>query len=217
MPTTAVRATRSRFLTGSLRAKLVLLFLFVSLVPLVAVGLLAYTQANSALSDQATSKLVALRGLKAGQIEEYFASRLNDSRVLSSNPTTAAAVNAFCQGCHIDAASAGLSEPQAFDAYRTLYLGQPTLADAGDGSRYSAAHAEYHPIFKEFIEAYGYSDLYLVDTHHGKIIYSIAKKDDFGTHLTQGAYAGTNISAAFQKAAQSTAKGFTALEDFAFY
>ena len=47
------------------------------------------------------------------------------------------------------------------------------LNDAKDGSLYSTTHATYHPHIKDFLEKFGYYDIFLVDPESGQIIYSV--------------------------------------------
>jgi methyl-accepting chemotaxis protein len=132
-----------------MRGTLLLWFLAVSLIPLVIVGTLAYFQAKQALETEATNKLVAVRDIKAEWITAYFNERLGDVKVLSDNPSTVAAVRAFEQAVASSMEALDTDETGTMAYYRSLYLGQPDLADANDGSDYSAVHAQYHPMFKK--------------------------------------------------------------------
>jgi len=201
----------------SLRGRLIFAFLLVSLIPSFAVGYFAYKKASEALGDEATNKLVAIRDVKANQIEKYFTDRLVDARTLAQSSSTVQSVEILCQGCHQDMLPTDYSESQSFEIYRKLYLGHADMDNAGDHSAFSRAHAQVHAVFQKYLQAYAYADIYLVDTHHGKIIYSVQKNDDFGTHLNHGAYAGTNFSEAFKKAESTNQRNFSVLEDFAYY
>ncbi|MCI0519297.1 MAG: methyl-accepting chemotaxis protein [Chloroflexi bacterium] len=200
-----------------MNGKLALFFFLAALTPALAISWIAYQRASRALHADAANQLAALRDVKAAQIQDFFQDRLVDASSLAQSPVTVQAVHALCQGCHTDMRPTDYSEAQSFNVYRTLYLDKPDVADAGDHSRYSRAHAQYHPFFQQYQRAYQYTDIYLVDVHHGKIIYSVEKHDDFGSHLNHGAYAGTNFSSVFRKAAQAKSKDFNVLEDFAEY
>ncbi len=62
------------------------------------------------------------------------------------------------------------------------------LDDAGDGSGYSAAHAEHHPLLRALMENAGMSDLLLVDADSGDVVYSTKKRIDLGTNGFNGPY-----------------------------
>ena len=201
----------------SLRGKLILLFLAVSLIPLMTVGWLAYTQAQNALKSEVINKLIAVRDIKAKQIAKYFNERLSDVKVFSKNPAMIDAVHALDEAIHASMKALNTDEAGAMKHYRSLYLGKPKQEDANDGSAYSAVHAKYHTVFKEYKEAYGYQDLFLVEPYTGNIIYSVEKEDDFGTSLRKGAYADTNIGHVFQKTVIAIERDVTRLADFAHY
>src|SRR5690242_18666031 len=47
------------------------------------------------------------------------------------------------------------------------------LDDAGDGSRYSAVHALYHPLLREAAGTTGFWDFMLADAKHGHLVYGM--------------------------------------------
>ncbi len=201
----------------SLRGKLLLLFLAVSLIPLVTVSILTYTQARNALKNEVINKLIAVRDIKAHRIENYFKTRLNDVKMLSQNPFTLAAIRAFEEAIHTDMKRLGQDEVAVMNKhYRTLYQSKPKLVNANDGSAYSAAHAQYHAMFKAYQEIYGYYDIFLVEPHAGNIVYSVVKEDDFGSSLLNGPYADTNLGHIFRKVLLAN-RDLTHFEDFADY
>lgn len=95
-------------------------------------------------------------------------------------------------------------------------LGEKHLLNAADGrSVYHNTHANYHPNFRNFLEKFGYYDIFLLDTQ-GNIVYSVYKELDFGTSLVNGPYAESNFASAFKKANMLN-KGETFTEDFKTY
>ncbi len=52
------------------------------------------------------------------------------------------------------------------------------LDDAGDGSRYSAVHAVYHPLMRSSAATLGFSDLLMVEPRTGRILYTVDKAAD---------------------------------------
>jgi anti-anti-sigma regulatory factor/HAMP domain-containing protein len=88
------------------------------------------------------------------------------------------------------------------------------LDDAGDGSSYSRVHRTYHPIIRDFLERFGYYDIFLVDHQTGQIVYSVFKEVDFGTSLVTGPYRETNLGRVFQAARDAGIADFTRLIDF---
>jgi methyl-accepting chemotaxis protein len=185
-----------------------------SLIPFIVMAVLAYNSASKSLRAQAENNLVAVRAIKSNQISEYFASRSNDLRTFSANPNVALAMEEF---------SYAYGEAGA-KTVRDLYIfnnPHPTgkkldLIDAGDESGYTSIHSEYHPMFKEFLEAYGYYDIFLID-EAGNIVYTVYKEDDYGTNLSNGKYADQNISDSFREAKASDNPNFVQMVDFKAY
>ncbi|MBF0287255.1 MAG: methyl-accepting chemotaxis protein [SAR324 cluster bacterium] len=97
-------------------------------------------------------------------------------------------------------------------------LGSKHLLDqAPDPSKYSRLHGQVHPIIREYLEKFGYYDIFLVDAETGDIVYSVFKELDYSTSLIDGPYAKTNFGEAFRKANEATDKDAVVLVDYALY
>lgn len=88
--------------------------------------------------------------------------------------------------------------------------------DAGDGSAWSAAHAEYQPYFRQAVEAQGYEDLLLMNTD-GDVLYSAYGGADLGSDLEDGPYRDTNLATGYEQALQLTNSDAIVVTDFARY
>lgn len=248
------------WISTRIRYKLLLALLAVSLLPLIGLGYASYQESSRALTEQAASKLEAVRSLKAGQVESYFELMRNQLATLAENRMTveamaelATAFATYSEEARIEANDLDRlkSDLQAYYArefaeeylrragtrpaiekqFQSLDenslalqheyirknpnpLGSKHLLDRGtDNSKYSIAHAKYHPIFRSFLTKFGYYDLFLVDIDSGDIVYTVFKELDFSTSLKTGPYSATNIGRAFRKAAD-TAQGVVTLVDY---
>lgn len=83
------------------------------------------------------------------------------------------------------------------------------------GTDYDQVHRTYHPSIKGFLEAFGYYDIFLVDTS-GNIVYSVFKELDYATNLNSGPYASSGIAKAYKQALSLSVNQYH-LEDFAPY
>ena len=93
-------------------------------------------------------------------------------------------------------------------------VGSKHLLDAAsDGSAYSAAHAEHHPFFRDFLERFGYYDIFLIEPGEGNIVYSVFKEVDYATSLVSGPYKDTNFASSFRMA-NAEMPGASHLVDF---
>lgn len=66
-------------------------------------------------------------------------------------------------------------------------------------SRYNELHGKAHPIIRNYLEQFGYYDIFLVDSESGDIVYSVFKELDYGTSLLDGPVADTNFGEVFRR------------------
>lgn len=106
----------------------------------------------------------------------------------------------------------------AYIAGNPFPTGKKSLLDFHkDDIEYNKAHAMYHPVIRNFLDRFGYYDIFLVDNETGHIVYSVFKEADYATSLITGPYKHTNFGRVFREAAASTDKGFVRLVDFESY
>ena len=188
----------------SLRGKLSVWFLLLSFSPLVFTGLLAAPNVQKTLEQHSFDQLVAVRTIKAHQVETFFMQQAANARTLSRNPTTIAAM------VDLSAAFATLGPESA----RELYLEGSTRSGSHDTSDYGAAHAKYHPVFSHYTEIHEYYDLYLIEPQNGYIVYTVTKGDGYGHSLFSSDHVGTKIADVFTKARSASDPEATFLTDF---
>ncbi|MDH5179587.1 MAG: cache domain-containing protein, partial [Gammaproteobacteria bacterium] len=121
-------------------------------------------------------------------------------------------------------ASAGefVPEDEKSLIFQSMYIAQNPnpvgskhqLDRATDKSDYSRFHAEYHPIIRNYLEKFGYYDIFLIDHNTGHIVYSVFKEVDYATSLKTGPYRNTNLAEVFRQAANANSKQFIKLIDF---
>lgn len=86
-----------------------------------------------------------------------------------------------------------------------------------DSITYTKAHTYYHPLFKDFLEKFGYYDIFLIDNKTGNIVYTVFKEVDFGTSLNNGRFSETNLAAVYKAAVGSNDDNFVSIVDFKSY
>ena len=80
---------------------------------------------------------------------------------------------------------------------------------------YNTAHARFHPKVRDYLESFGYYDIFLFDTQ-GNLVYSVFKETDFATNFRGGPYNDTNFATVYN-ACMAAGPGTVVLEDFRFY
>ena len=90
------------------------------------------------------------------------------------------------------------------------------LTSTDDGSQYSQLHTRYHPFLNQYLNRFGYYDIFLVDANTGHVVYSVYKELDFATSLLTGPFKNSGLASTFTRAT-SLDSGEIAFEDFAEY
>lgn len=170
----------------SIRNKVLLSLLALALIPLAVLGLVGYITARNTLNNEAFRALEAVRELKTNGITRVLTIWRIDVEDVSSDPSAIDGVVRM---------SAGFRELGA-ERLRRLYLGSQELADAGDGSDYTASHFEQSQFYPFYLPIHGYIDVLLVDPD-GNVVYTWTKRPTYGTNLETGPYRDTNLATVF--------------------
>lgn len=86
-----------------------------------------------------------------------------------------------------------------------------------DSLTYTKTHTYYHPLFKDFLEKFGYYDIFLIDNKTGDIVYTVFKEVDFGTSLKDGKFSESNLAYVYKSAVGSNDNDFVSIVDFESY
>jgi len=96
-------------------------------------------------------------------------------------------------------------------------LGEKQLLDSAGDTRYDQLHREVHPVLANFIERFGYYDLFLIEPKNGDVVYSVFKELDYATSLVNGHCRDTNLAKVFRQACGLTNPDDFCLVDFENY
>ncbi len=97
--------------------------------------------------------------------------------------------------------------------YTVRPAGAPAPIDAGDGTDYSALNARIQPAAEAFSAAKGGGDILLIDDQ-ATIVYSLDKRNDVGTSLITGPYAGSALAQLVTERLPQARIGTTLITDF---
>ncbi len=172
----------------SIQGKLLLWFLLFSLVPLAAMGVLSYRQAQKALTREAFSKMASIALLKKDRISGIVKRWQSDLQEMSKAPNIIFSMGDLANGFRF----------LGPEKIRALYAGKPELLDAEDGSGYSAVHQEQHAFLPGHKRTLEFENILLVD-NDGNVVYSTNKGKVFGGNLSSDGFKETNLGRLFQQ------------------
>ena len=248
----------------NLRAKLLLQFITIGVLPLLVMGGLAYQIASSSLERSSFEKLSSVRSIKKSAISRYFQTIQDQIVTFSENKMVIDAARSFrsefqsvIEENEIDEEKLSQMKKELYkyysgpflETYRksnetelnvrgiidqldpaTLALQYYYITDnenplgnkhklnrANDQSNYSKTHEVVHGIIRDYLEKFGYYDIFLIDKDSGHVIYSVFKELDYGTSLLNGPYKNTNFAKVFKKALTGSTTYSSFLVDFEQY
>ena len=82
------------------------------------------------------------------------------------------------------------------------------LERASEDCQYNELHAVFHPRIRDYLNSFGFYDIFLFDTE-GNLVYSVFKETDYGTNFLNGPYADTNFGEVYREAVAATAATFS--------
>ena len=158
-----------RFFSKSLVGRLVALSLLTAIVPVVIVAVISFYYSDRALKEASFNQLSSINEIKKTQVMAYLKAKMDDLSILSKSS----------------------------DVYKNFEL-LLVYHDAGGGDPngpYDVSTKEYRdiykkvdPFFKQYLEAYGYYDIFFICKAHGHVMYTGAREDDLGTNLKIGPF-----------------------------
>ncbi len=167
---------------------------------------------KSAVDDLNTNGLPDMATMKA-ELKKYYEKDYN-GQYKSLNNGTGANVSALFNG--LDDTSIALQ--YQYIAANKNPLGSKDALDAAPGdSLYNTTHKGFHPATRDFLQAFGFYDIFIADSETGRIIYSVFKELDYATSLKDGPYADSGIGRAFAKANGAKDANYVYLDDFDTY
>lgn len=96
-------------------------------------------------------------------------------------------------------------------------LGQKHLLNKdASNTAYSTWHEVYHPVFRDYIDRFGFYDLFIIDAASSNVVYSVYKEVDFAMPLNQGILANSGLAKAYTNGL-TLSKNQTYLSDFSPY
>ena len=192
-----------------LKTKLQLSFLLIGLLSVSLTSWVVFENARNTIESITFDRLTSIRETKKRQIESYFQQIRNQAITLSEDRMTIEATRGFI----------GAFKKIQFPLQREEFfasLGVSTERNA-QFAAYARIHAYYHPIFLDYLQRFGYTDIFLVDAETGDVVYSVLKKKDLASSLQTGPLSQTNIAGVFRDARATTHPGFVKLADFSPY
>ena len=152
-------------------------------------------KSKEAILDIEYHALSSARDNKAQQIINFFSTKTTDLEVLAKSEHIVNLIDSLQE----------VEEDVDIDSESSFPV---------DNALVTSALAPHEDFFKRYVDGYGYADVYLVKSNNGQVIYSQAKKSDFGTNLITGNLKESALADIFRKVNES---GQTQMLDMSLY
>jgi len=183
----------TNFLTEKIATKLIALFLAVSVIPILIIGLLSYNSSKKSLEEEIASKMEAIGAIKTDQITGFLEEKRSDAEMFSKLPRIREALVTLT----------GLIK----ETERQGYSGINLL----DYKPYKDATDKVAQLLEDYRNLMGFEDILLISPIYGRVLYSADKRADFGTGLKSES---THLAKAWEESRANKQIEFT---DVAFY
>ncbi|MCP4547494.1 MAG: methyl-accepting chemotaxis protein [bacterium] len=191
----------------SLKMKMVMTYMGVGLIPLALIGLILWNVASSALEATAYDQLASIREIKEQQVDQYFAACEGDLGVLVESVSSLKneafekirvgqqhkikQLHDHFAKINYDVLTLAASK-DVREMYDLLFQYHLDSEVSGSGN-YDVNNDAYRKIWDEnshflnqYVENYGYNDVFIVCAAHGHVMYSAGRESDLGQNLEHG-------------------------------
>jgi len=165
----------------TLRVKLLLGFMAVTILPLLVVSLWSSNSASRALYDSDSRQMTALMTVKANQILDFFEQKKDDVELATYSHDIHDAADKFIRYHN----EMGIGGEESFDT---------TGSGGGLSLDYDDIYNDVNDYLSRYGEISGYYDVFLICAKHGHVMYSWTKEADFGTNLSAGPYKDSHLA-----------------------
>ena len=174
--------------------------LTVMLLSIIAVSLttqvVATSESTDVLMKTSYDRLKSSRDIKKKEMETLLNGAIGDIKVLSKSEN----VKNLMKDLN------GLDALMNIDASSTFPVDNPLVKE------YTVPHEDF---LQNYMKAYGYYDIFLIDAHDGHVIYTATKESDYGANLMTGSLKNSGLGEVFSKVVQTKKTTYVDMKPYA--
>lgn len=185
----------------SIKVKLIIVFLALSLVPITIVGLIAFNNAQNAIIKEVENKLDAVAFMKQESILNYFNRAERDVEIMALSLDARETTHALIK-YHLEM---DISAEGNFDT---------SSSKPGLTRKWSDIARNFDSYSHDYTAKFNYYDVFIICAKHGHVMYSYAKESDLGENIVTGKLKDSPLHEVWRKAIDT---GKTAISEMAYY
>jgi len=184
-----------RLKSKRLMTRLISYFFIIAMMSILMISIITFYYSRSALEHAAFNELSAVCKIKQKQILDYLHNREGIVKILAESSDTRQAF-------------------QLLKKYHDTGGGDPNGAYDVHTKEYEEIYQKIGSFFRNFLDTFGFKDIYFICAPHGHVMYTTAKERDLGTNLGVGPYRKSGLSALWSSVVNQKR---TIFEDFSQY
>ncbi|MDD5372088.1 MAG: cache and HAMP domain-containing protein, partial [Sulfurimonas sp.] len=179
----------------SVKAQIILLIMLSLTLLAVITTYISTTKSKNALVNDSYANLTTARDMKKNQIENFFKNSIRDIDVLTNSENL--------QNITWD----------LLTVYNNLNVKENEPFPTNDSSA-KEERLPHEVYFQKYLKEYGYSDIYIIAAKYGHVMYSGAKKSDYGANLTYGSLKDSALGDIYRKTLQNNRPTFVDMRPY---
>jgi len=184
-----------RFKSKRLMTRLISYFFIIAIMSILMISFITFYYSRSALRHSAFNELSAVCKIKQKQILDYLRNREGIIKILSESNDTK---NAY----------------ELLKKYHDSGGGDPNGAYDVHSKEYEEIYQKIGNYFRNFLDTFGFKDIYFICAPHGHVMYTTSRERDLGTNLGVGPYRKSGLSTLWTSVVNQKRIVF---EDFSLY
>jgi len=189
------------------------LLTFFAIASTSVVGLIVQSQS---LQEEVQQKLASTADGRRNEARQYINGIKLDITALAANMTTSQALYGFSGAWSFLGADPAAELHKRYIDDNPNPIGEKYKLDTAKKDNYDRAHAQFHPVFRQHLQALDYYDTFIFDLQ-GNVVYTVFKEKDFGTNVLTGPWKDTGLAQVYKKALEIKNGDDVAFSDFESY
>ncbi len=180
----------------TVKKQLIISLLLVGIIPFVVISIISFSNTDTAMVKKSYDALTSARDSKADQITNFFHKLTGDIHIMSKSKDVV-----------------GLTD-ELIRVHKELKVkGNDTYPVAN--TKVKDATEPFEEFFQDYMDEYGYYDIFVICEKHGHVMYTAAKESDYGANVGSGSLKDSGLGEAWRKAKELKRAVFIDMKPYA--
>ncbi len=179
----------------TVKKQLIIALLLVGVIPFAVISVISFNNTYDAMQKKSYDVLESAKDSKAYQINKFFEDSIRDIKVLSQLQD----IRYFIDDLAVAESKLKISKDKSYPVSNPLV---------------QEVTKKYESFFHQYVKAYDYYDVFLIDPADGHVYYTEAKESDYGTNLNYGDLKNSGLGEVFKKTNENNRATFVDIRPY---